>query len=141
MRKSILFGILFLSSLSLTAQENCYKQLEDAFAKRGSYAIPDDMYRNVIVVFFEGENSYCYSGKARVEYGVIKNIFIQYADEQYELFMDKDIYTAQKQAAKVANGISELIVTPKGEKIRIVFIDKLKPKAKAYKPAALPNDL
>lgn len=142
MKKTILLGFFILSTFALYAQnDDCYKRLENAFAKRGSYAIPDDMYRNVIVSFFEGNETYCYNGKARVENGVIKNIFIQYTDEQYDLFMDKDIYNARKQAVSITNGISDLIVTNKGERLRIIFIDKLKPKAKSYKQAALPDDL
>lgn len=142
MKKTILFGLLFISTLPVFSQDvDCYKRLEDAFAKRGSYAIPDDMYRNVIVSFFEGNSTSCYNGKARVENGVIKNIFIQFSDEQYDLFMDKDIYNAKRQAVTITNGISDLIVTSKGERLRIVFIDKLKPKAKAYKQATLPDDL
>jgi hypothetical protein len=142
MKKTILLGLLFLTISPIFSQEaDCYKQLEDAFAKRGSYAIPDDMYRNVIISFFEGGTSSCYNGKARVENGVIKNIFIQYSDEQYDLFMDKDIYNAKRQAVTVTNGISDMIVTSKGEKLKIIFIDKLKPKAKAYKQATIPNDL
>ncbi len=142
MKKAVLLGVLFLSTFALYGQsEDCYKRLENAFAKRGSYAIPDDMYRNVIVSFFEGNETYCYNGKARVENGVIKNIFIQYSDDQYDLFMDKDIYNAKKQAVTITNGISDLIVTAKGEKLRIIFIDKLKPKAKSYKAASIPDDL
>lgn len=142
MKKTILLGLLFLSTLPVFSQDSdCYKRLEDAFAKRGSYAIPDDIYRNVIVSFFEGNSTYCYNGKARVENGVIKNIFIQYTDEQYDLFMDKDIYNAKRQAVTVTNGISDMIVTSKGERLKIIFIDKLKPKAKAYKQAAIPDDL
>lgn len=142
MKKILLLGILFASTFTLFAQDDdCYKRLETAFEKRGAYAIPDDMYRNVIVAFFEGEESYCYNGKARVEHGFIKNIFVQYQDGQYELFMDKDIYNARKQAVGISNGISDLIVTPKGERVKIIFIDKLKPKAKQYKRAKLPDDL
>ncbi len=142
MKKAVLLGILFLSTFALYGQsEDCYKRLENAFAKRGSYAVPDDMYRNVIVSFFEGNETYCYNGKARVENGVIKNIFIQFSDDQYDLFMDKDIYNTKKQAVTITNGISDLIITPKGEKLRIIFIDKLKPKAKSYKSATIPDDL
>ncbi len=34
-----------------------------------------------------------------------------------------------------------MIFTVDGEKFRIVFIDKLKPKQKSYKQAELPGDL
>ncbi|MBN9294744.1 MAG: hypothetical protein J0G96_12275 [Flavobacteriia bacterium] len=142
MKKILLVSFLLFSAVVAVAQaDDCFKKLEDAFAKRGSYAVPDDMYRNVIVSFFEGNESYCYNGKARVENGVIKSIFIQYKDDTYDLFMDKDIYNAKKQAVIITNGISDMIVTSKGEKLKIVFIDKLKPKPKSYKQASLPDDL
>ena len=38
------------------------------------------------------------------------------------------------------NGISDQIVTENGLKIHVIFVDKLKPKAKAYKEAELPED-
>jgi hypothetical protein len=142
MRKILLFGLTILMTFATTAQsQDCYQKLEDAFAKRGSYTIADDMHKNVIVSFFEADGTSCVTGKVRVENGAIVSVFLQYRDDTYELFMDKDIYTAKKQPPLIQNGISEMIVTPKNEKFRVVFIDKLKPKPKAYKSAQLPDDL
>ena len=142
MRKILLLGLTILMTLGASAQsQDCFKKLEEAFAKRGSYTVADDMHKNVIISFFEGEETTCVTGKVRVENGVIVTVFLQYGDDTYELFMDKDIFTAKKQAATIQNGISELIITSKNERFKIVFIDKLKPKAKAYKSAAIPDDL
>lgn len=142
MKKIVLISFLIFSAVNVFSQtDDCYKKLEEAFTKRGAYAVPDDMYRNVIVTFFEGNETSCLNGKARVENGVIKSIFIQYRDDTYELFLDKDIYNAKKQAVTITNGISDMIVTSKGEKLKVIFIDKLKPKPKSYKQAALPDDL
>lgn len=142
MKKLILFSLLTLLSLSSYAQsDDCFKQLESAFQKRGAYAVPDNMYRDVIISFFEDGGSYCYNGKVRVEKGVISSIFIQYNDDGYDLFMDQGILNPTRKPVTITNGISDLIVTPKGEKLKVVFIDKLKPKQKSYKKAVLPDDL
>ena len=145
MKKSLLFGLTLLMSFGAFSQaqqtDNCFKKLEEAFTKRGAYTVADDIHRNVIISFFEGENTNCVSGKVRVENGVIISVFLQYKDDTYELFMDKNVYTAKKQPPTITNGISEMIVTPTGEKFRVVFIDKLKPKAKSYKSVQLPEDL
>lgn len=141
MKKILFLTLSFLTFLGANAQEDdCFKKLEDAFAKRGSYTIADDMHRNVIISFFDSEGSSCVSGKARVENGVIISIFLQYKDDTYEL-MDKKFYNAKKTPPTITNGISEMIFTPDGEKFRVVFIEKLKPKAKSYKNADLPDDL
>jgi hypothetical protein len=141
MKKYLFLTLSFLAFLGSYAQEeDCFKKLEDAFTKRGAYTIADDMHRNVIISFFDANGSSCVSGKARVENGLIVSIFLQYKDDTYEL-LDKKFYNAKKTAPAITNGISEMIFTADGEKFRVVFIDKLKPKAKSYKNASLPDDL
>lgn len=142
MKKSLLVGLTILMSFgAFSQQSDCYKKLEEAFKVRGSYTISDDMHRNVIISFFEGETTTCVSGKVRVENGVIVSVFLQYKDDSYELYMDKNVYNAKKQPPTITNGISELIITPNGERFKVIFIDKLKPKAKSYKQVELPDDL
>jgi hypothetical protein len=142
MKRSLLFGLSLMLSVGAYSQnQDCYKKLEDAFTKRGAYTVADDMHRNVIISFFEGESTSCVSGKVRVENGVIVSVFLQYKDDTYELFMDKNVYTAKKTPPTITNGISEVIVTNTGEKFRVIFIDKLKPKPRSYKPVELPDDL
>ena len=141
MKKILFLTLSFLAFLGANAQEeDCFKKLEDAFTKRGAYTIADDMHRNVIISFFDANGSSCVSGKARVENGLIVSIFLQYKDETYEL-LDKKFYNVKNTAPAINNGISEMIYTADGEKFRVVFIDKLKPKAKSYKNANLPDDL
>lgn len=140
MKKSLLFSLSLLVSLSFHAQDNCFKQLEDAFAKRGANTVQDDMHRNVIISFFEGDQVSCISGKVRVENGAVVSVFVFYEDGTPEL-LDKKFYNAKKQPPTITNGISEMIYTIDGEKFRVVFIDKLKPKAKSLKQATLPDDL
>ncbi|MGV3632168.1 MAG: hypothetical protein ACO1O6_13240 [Bacteroidota bacterium] len=141
MKKYLFLTLSFLAFLGSYAQEeDCFKKLEDAFTKRGAYTIADDMHRNVIISFFDANGSSCVAGKARVENGLIVSIFLQYKDDTYEL-LDKKFYNVKKTAPAITNGISEMIYTADGEKFRVVFIDKLKPKAKSYKNANLPDDL
>ena len=56
--------------------------------------------------------------------------------------MSKKFYSSAKRLPPtISNGISELIQTADGEKFKVVFISKLKPKKKAYKEINLPDDL
>jgi hypothetical protein len=140
MKKHLLIlSVIFISSISFS-QSDCYKKLEDAFTKRGSNSVADAIHTNVIVSFFEEGNARCVGGKVRVENGTITSVFLQFEDNTYEL-MDKKFYNAKKTAPIITNGISEMIFTPDGEKFKIVFIDKLKPKKQTYKEINLPDDL
>jgi hypothetical protein len=140
MRNFLLAAFTLIVGFSATAQDDCFKKLEDAFAKRGAYTVADEMHRNVIISFFTPEGTECRSGKARVENGTVVSIFLQFDDNTYELY-EKKFYNAKKQAPVITNGISEMIFTVDGEKFRVVFIEKLKPKQKSYKQADLPTDL
>jgi hypothetical protein len=140
MKKIVLSLMVFGVFNTISYSQDCFKRLEDAFNKRGSFTIADDIHRNVIVSFFEGDDVSCVSGKVRVESGLIVAVFLQYKDDTYEL-MEKKFYNAKRQAPTITNGISEMIFTPDGEKFRIVFIDRLKPKAKSLKQVDLPDDL
>jgi hypothetical protein len=136
------FALIFISGISLaqTAPVDCYKKLEDAFLKRGSLVVADAIHPNVIICFFEEGGSRCVGGKVRVENSTITSIFLQFEDNTYEL-MDKKFYNAKKLQPSISNGISELILTADGEKFKVVFIDKLKPKKQTYKEINLPDDL
>lgn len=140
MRNFLLAAFTLIVGFGATAQDDCFKKLEDAFAKRGAYTVADEMHRNVIISFFTPDGTECRSGKARVENGTVVSIFLQFDDNTYELF-EKKFYNAKKQAPVITNGISEMIFTVDGEKFRVVFIEKLKPKQKSYKQADLPTDL
>ena len=140
MKKILLAGFLSFFTFSFFAQEDCFKKLEEAFAKRGSYTVADEMHRNVIITFFTPDGTECRSGKARVENGTIVSIFLQYDDNTYELY-EKKFTNAKKASPTISNGISEMCISVDGEKFKVVFIEKLKPKAKSYKQAVLPTDL
>lgn len=140
MKKGLLlfvFGVLFTAT---SFSQDCFTRLQKAFDDRGSYAVSDDMHRNVILSYFEDGGSYCISGKARVENGKIVSIFLQYDDETYQL-METKFYNSEKANPTIVNGISEMIYTADGEKFKVVFIDQLKPKQKGLKEVTLPDDL
>jgi len=141
MKRSVLILAALLLTFGLSAQSDCYKKLEEAFAKRGAYGVGDDMHRNVIISFFDKNgNATCASGKARVENGQIVSILVQYDDGTYEPY-DKKFFNEKKQLPYITNGISDMTFTADGEKFKVIFIDKLKPKQKAVKEVALPDDL
>lgn len=140
MKKGLLILSSFLIGYATFAQDDCFKRLEEAFAKRGAYTVADDMHRNVIISYFEKEGTSCVSGKARVENGQIVSLFIQYDDNTYEL-IEKKFYNDKKAPPSIENGILQMIFTPDGEKFKVIFIEKLKPKQKTVKEAALPGDL
>ena len=140
MKKGLLllvFGVLLTAT---SFSQDCFTRLQKAFDDRGAYAVADDMHRNVILSYFEDGGSYCISGKTRVENGKIVSIFMQYDDGTYELLETK-FYNAQKTNPIIVNGISEMIYTADGEKLKIIFIDQLKPKQKGFKEITLPDDL
>jgi|TARA_R110000737_G_scaffold348572_2_gene382767 hypothetical protein len=140
MKKIYFLFLLFLTSAFAVNAQSCFSQLESAFEKRGAYTISDDMHRNVIISFFNKSDTTCVTGKVRVENGTITSIFIEYQDNSFEL-MERKFFNARKLAPTISNGISELIYTAEGEKFKVVFIDKLKPKSKEYNKAVLPKDL
>ena len=133
----LLFGT-FMPTASFS--QECFTRLQKAFDERGSTAIANDMHRNVILSYLEDGAYYCLSGKVRVEDGYITNIFIQYEDASYER-LEKKFTNADKTEPAITNGISEMIYIDGGERLRVVFIDNLKPKKKGYKAATLPDDL
>lgn len=133
----ILFGA-FISTASFS--QDCFTRLQKAFDERGATAVANDMHRNVILSFLEDGSYYCLSGKVRVEQGFITNIFIQFEDGEYER-LEKKFTNAEKKEPAISNGISEMIYIDGGERLRVVFIDNLKPKKKGYKPATLPDDI
>lgn len=140
MKNILLVAFTLFLGIHSFAQDDCFKKLEEAFSKRGSYTVADEMHRNVIISFFTPEGTECRSGKVRVENGTIVSIFLQFDDSTYELY-EKKFYNAKKLSPTITNGISEMIFTSDGEKFKVVFIDKLKPKQKSYKQADLPTDL
>ena len=149
MKKTILHAlstILLFSAGNSFAQEeeekelNCFEKYEEAFKERGSYTISDNIYRNVMISFFEGEEVFCVRGKVRVENGYVSAIFYYYDDNTEELY-DKKFSNLNNEPPSVVNGISEIILNADRERLRVVFIDKLKPKRKKLQKMSVPDDI
>ncbi len=140
MKKGLLALLIGMTISAGTYAQDCFTKLQKAFDERGAYSIADDIHRNVILSFFEDGTSYCISGKARVENGLITSVFLQYEDDTYELMKAK-FFNSKKESPTIVNGISEMIFTSDGEKFKVIFIDQLKPKKKQFKSVELPDDL
>jgi hypothetical protein len=142
----ILLSLVSLIALSFSyyssAQEtsNCFKKLEEAFKERGAYIVSDNIHRNVIISFFEGDDVYCVNAKVRVEDGYITSIFYYYEDGTSELY-DKKFTNTQNEPPRIDNGISQMIINADGERFKVIFVEKLKPKQKKLQRAVLPEDL
>ncbi len=138
-----LVGIIIMGTNFSFAQKkelNCFQKYERAFSERGSYAISDNIYRNVIIAFFDSDDVFCIKGKVRVEQGYITSIFYYYDDGSVELY-DKKFSNMNNEPPTIANGISEMIQNADRQKLRIIFAEKLRPKHKSLQRVSVPDDL
>jgi hypothetical protein len=138
--KKILLLLLLSCVVTGAYSQGCLEAWRDAFKKRGAYSVADDMHRKVYVHFIDGEDSYCVSGKARVENGKIVSIFLQYEDGTYEL-MDMKIRNISGSPAGISDGVSEEMINELGDHFYVIFVEKLKPKKKEYKTVGGPGDI
>ena len=136
----ILLTLLTMHSFSYTQTNDCLKKMEYMFSKRGSNPIENGIHYHVIVSYTKPAGNVCYNGKVIVENGAITKIFTELEDGTFEE-LTKKFTNTKDEVPRFENGISELIVTENGLKIHVIFADKLKPKAKAYKEAELPEDI
>ena len=128
-----------LNSFSFTQTNDCLKKMEYLFNKRGSNPIENGIHYHIIVSYSKPAGNVCYNGKVIVENGAISKIFTELEDGTFEE-LTKKFTNTKNEVPRFENGISDLIVTENGLKIHVIFVDKLKPKAKAYKEAELPED-
>lgn len=138
-----LIGIFILGtnfSFGQKEEQNCFEKYQEAFAERGSYAISDNIYRSVIISFFDGDDVFCIRGKVRVEQGYITSIFYYYDDGSVELY-DKKFTNLNNEPPTVSNGISEMIQNADRQKFKIIFAEKLRPKQKSLQRVSVPDDL
>ena len=133
-------AILAINFISFSQTNDCLKKMEYMFSKRGSNPIENGIHYHVIVSYSKTAGNVCYNGKVIVENGTITKIFTELEDGTFEE-LTKKFSNSKNEAPRFENGISELISTENGLKIHIIFADKLKPKAKAYKEAELPEDI
>ena len=139
MKKALLL-LLFSSLVTGAFSQGCLEAWRKAFEKRGAYTVSDEMHRKVYIHFEDGEDSYCVAGKVRVENGKIVSVFLQFEDGTYEL-MDMKIKNKSGDLPGIENGISEEIINEQGERFYVIFVEKLKPKQKAYKTVGGPGDI
>lgn len=137
---SLVVSILSFSFLSFSQTNDCLKKMEYLFNKRGSNPIENGIHYHVIISHNKPAGNVCYNGKVIVENNTILKIFTELEDGTFEE-LTKKFTNTKNESPKIDNGISELIVTESGIKIHVIFIDKLKPKAKAYKEAEIPDDI
>lgn len=139
MKRTLLF-FLVTCCLSGAYSQGCVDAWRKAFKERGAYTVGDDMHRLVYINFIQGEDSYCVSGKARVENGRVVSIFLMFEDGTYEL-MDMKINNKEGKPASITNGVSEEIINEQGDRFYVIFVEKLKPKQKEYKTVGGPGDI
>jgi hypothetical protein len=136
----IILSFLTFNLMAFSQTNDCLKKMEYMFSKRGSNPIENGIHYHVIVSYTKPSGNVCYNGKVIVENSTITKIYTELEDGTFEE-LNKKFSNTKNEAPKFENGISDLIVTENGIKIHVIFVDKLKPKAKAYKEAELPEDI
>ena len=117
--------------------ETCFEKYQKAFSERGSLPVEDGTYKSVIISIVSPKNgTECFAGKAKVEQTHVTAMYIAYEDNTYE-YLDRKYRGDNK--AKINNGISEALITESGEKIYVIFIEKIKPKKKQFKKVTGPD--
>ena len=148
--KKLLLSLLTLLTISTikaqTADENqitCYQKYAEVFEKRGAEDVDDGTYNDVIITFRKGSMADCFYGKVTVKNGNVdfKNMFLKFEDSTYEKLELQFKYkeNADEKEIKVANGISNVILTDEEELVNVLFVKNIKPKKKKYAKAAEPD--
>ncbi len=115
------------------AGTDCYSKYHKVFKERGSNTIDDGWHNHVIICIRNGDKSDCYDGKVQVYYGSVIGFYLKLEDGTYEM-LEKKFKTGVE--AVVENGISRARTTLDGEQVNAIFVDKIKPKKKAYVKAS-----
>ena len=128
---------LNLSAQAKGKEETCLEAYQRAFNERGAFPVEDGTYKSAIISIVSPKNgTECFAGKAKVEGAQVTAMYIAYEDNTYE-FLDRKY--KDKDKAKINNGISEPLITDAGEKIYVVFTEKIKPKKKQFKKVTGPD--
>jgi hypothetical protein len=137
---TLLVAVGFAVNLNAQAkekEETCLEAYQRAFNERGSNPVEDGTYKSVIISIVSNKNgTECFAGKAKVEQTYVTAMYIAYEDNTYE-FLDRKYKGDNK--AKVNNGITEALITDTGEKIYVIFTEKIKPKKKQFKKVTGPD--
>jgi hypothetical protein len=132
---SILLGVTIARAADTTssAATDCYSKYHAVFKERGANSVDDGWHNHVIICIRSGETSECYDGKVEVKYGSVVGFWLKLEDGKYEM-LEKKFKTGVE--AYVENGISRTRTTLDGEQVNAIFVDKIKPKKKAYVKAS-----
>jgi hypothetical protein len=133
--------LVFGSTISASAQSNCYEEYVKVFQERGAGPVPDGIHE-VVVTVREGNKSDCYMGKAEVknnqivqtlgvilEDGTVKKMGVKLnakyndANNPAILYMD------------IVNGMSSAFLSDDNKLMNIFFYKQLNTKAKSIKLA------
>lgn len=119
-------------------EETCLEAYQKAFNERGAYPVEDGTYKNVVVTIYTAKSgeTECFAGKAKVESSNVTAIYISYEDNTYD-YLDRKYKNDNK--AKINNGITEALVTDTGDRIYVIFPEKIKPKKKQFKKVTGPD--
>ncbi len=129
--------VMNLNAQAKEKEETCLEAYQKAFNDRGSLPVEDGTYKSVIISIVSPKNgTECFSGKAKVEQTHVTAMYIAYEDNTYE-FLDRKYKGDSK--AKINNGITEPLITDAGEKIYVIFTEKIKPKKKQFKKVNGPD--
>lgn len=118
-------------------EQTCLEAYQKAFNERGSNPVEDGTYKSVIISIVSPKTgTECFAGKAKVEQTHVTAMYIAYEDNTYE-YLDRKYKSDNK--AKINNGITEALITESGEKIYVIFTEKIKPKKKQFKKVTGPD--
>lgn len=119
-------------------EETCLEAYQRVFAERGAYPVEDGTYKDIIisVVTAKSGETECFAGKAKVEQAYVIAIYIAYEDNTYE-YLDRKYRNDNR--AKINNGITEPLIADNGDKIYVIFKEKIKPKKKQFKKVTGPD--
>lgn len=138
-------GIFLLFGTSIQAQfqsppkedpECCYTAYARIFESRGARDVEDGMHDNVIISVRQGVRCDCYKGKARVERGTVKEMYIRFTDGGYDVYSPS---VKMEQIQEIVNGISKTLITADERLVNVLFVNHIKPKKREYERASLPN--
>jgi len=137
---SLFVVTLFSSAFAQTNKtQSCYQKYASVFEKRGAYNVDDGTYDDVIITFRKGSMADCLYGKVQVKKGLINTyeMYLKFEDGTYEKIHRQ--FRFPEQEVGITNGMSKTMITIEDELITIIFVDKIKPKKKAYKKAPNPD--
>jgi len=116
--------------------KSCYDQYYEIFKIRGADDVKDGEHKNVIFSMRNGNHAECFYGKAKVDSGYVKELYIEFEDGTYEPYI---LIFKTGHKITIQNGISRTVITKDEEIFNVMFVNHIKPPKKKYKRAAAPK--